>query len=95
MSCSPRQLHPDDAPPQAAGGQVLYHPLNSARREIRLLILPYTEVGHDAPIRCSLVQASLDKAPKYEALSYVWLVVERLRRIGIQCRVLLLETNSV
>jgi hypothetical protein len=78
----PPQVQSYDAPPQVARGQALYHPLNSAGREIRLLIVPYTEVGHDSPIRCNLVQTSLDKAPKYEALSYVWLV-ERLRRVGI------------
>ncbi|EON68682.1 hypothetical protein W97_07940 [Coniosporium apollinis CBS 100218] len=72
MGCDPSKSQPYDAPPQVAGGQALYHPLNADRREIRLLIVPYAEVGHDAPIRCSLVQASLDKAPKYEALSYVW-----------------------
>ncbi len=45
-------------------------PLNSARREVRLLqILP----GNGADdIRCTLRVASLDQKPHYNALSYAW-----------------------
>jgi hypothetical protein len=95
MGCGTSKPQPYVAPPQEADDQVLYRPLNSARKEIRLLIVPYAEVGHEAPIRCSLVQTSLNEALKYEALSYVWLVA-RLLWIDIQCRVLLrLETYSI
>jgi hypothetical protein len=72
MGCSSSKHEPAQAPSRVVGGQALYQPLNSARREIRLLMLPYSEVNYDAPIRCSLVPVFLDDEPQYEALSYVW-----------------------
>lgn len=49
---------------------VQYTLLNSARSEIRLLAL-LPGKSHE-PIRCNLHVASLDDAPNFEALSYVW-----------------------
>jgi len=48
----------------------LYRPLNSERREIRLLTL--VAGNHDDPLRCQLTTASLIAEPGYNALSYVW-----------------------
>lgn len=51
----------------------LYQPLDSQRREIRLLrILPSTELK--APVHCCIFTASLtdDPPPIYQALSYAW-----------------------
>ncbi|KAI0423868.1 heterokaryon incompatibility protein-domain-containing protein [Xylaria sp. FL1042] len=47
-----------------------YTPLDPSRKEIRLLTLLNGEWNDK--IKCKLYVASLDKEPKYEALSYVW-----------------------
>jgi Heterokaryon incompatibility protein (HET) len=47
-----------------------YRPLDTARREIRLLVL---HPGEDiSSYSCSLIYVSMDEKPDYEALSYVW-----------------------
>ncbi|KIH94507.1 het domain containing protein [Sporothrix brasiliensis 5110] len=48
-----------------------HQPLDVARNEFRLLRLHPAE-SFDAPLRVGLFHASLDAAPEYEALSYVW-----------------------
>ncbi|CAK7205144.1 hypothetical protein SEUCBS139899_007909 [Sporothrix eucalyptigena] len=48
-----------------------YRELDIARSEFRLLRLR-PAASMDAPLRISLFHASLDDAPEYEALSYVW-----------------------
>jgi hypothetical protein len=57
-------LKPEEAPP-------LYSPLDRERREFRLLHLLASK-DFTAPIRCKISHYSLDKCPRYEALSYVW-----------------------
>lgn len=47
-----------------------YTPLNADKDEIRILTLLPGQSSD--PIDCTLQVASLDDAPKYEALSYVW-----------------------
>jgi hypothetical protein len=47
-----------------------YRSLNSALREIRLLLLQAG--GHNEPLRCQLSTASLASNARYNALSYVW-----------------------
>ncbi|KAL5364828.1 HET domain protein [Aspergillus floccosus] len=55
--------HPPDA--------FTYSPLNPKDAEIRLLtILP--EKNEQKPVKCTLQTVSLDNAPQFEALSYVW-----------------------
>lgn len=50
-----------------------YRPLDSARREIRLLVLhPVAGVWSSFSYSCSLIHVSLEENPDYEALSYVW-----------------------
>lgn len=63
---SPRAL----TPYYQGSREGIYHPLNHARREIRVIeILPGTI---DQPIRCELHTKSLDAGIRYAALSYVW-----------------------
>lgn len=69
----------------------IYQPLNSGKREIRLLVIepPVRRIllplawgwsrvlrqplaDRSGPIRCRLEPVSLDEAPVYNALSYVW-----------------------
>jgi hypothetical protein len=51
--------------------QLLYEPLLTSSRQLRLLFLePCTD--HKQSIRCNLVTTSLNSDPKYEALSYTW-----------------------
>ncbi|PQE21359.1 Heterokaryon incompatibility 6 OR allele protein [Rutstroemia sp. NJR-2017a BBW] len=45
-------------------------PLDSRKKEIRILILEPSSTGH--PIKCSTKVVSLLSEPQYEALSYVW-----------------------
>ncbi|EPE36533.1 hypothetical protein GLAREA_08696 [Glarea lozoyensis ATCC 20868] len=50
-----------------------YQPLDTSRREIRLLILhPYKNTLNLNGYSCTLIAVSLDEDPVYEALSYVW-----------------------
>ena len=50
-----------------------YRPLNTARREIRLLVLhPSEDIFNSLSYSCSLIHISMDENPDYEALSYVW-----------------------
>ena len=50
---------------------LLYEPLLTSTRQLRLLLLePYRNPKE--AIRCNLVTTSLDSDPKYEALSYTW-----------------------
>jgi hypothetical protein len=55
-----------------------YQPLQG-RRSIRLLELLPDKGG--APLRCNMLEVSLDDAPEYEALSYVWGVPEFVKSI--------------
>ena len=48
----------------------IYTPLNSHKREIRLVTIK--SGTQPEPIRCNLSYVSLNDTPKYEALSYVW-----------------------
>ncbi|PMD21171.1 HET-domain-containing protein, partial [Hyaloscypha hepaticicola] len=50
---------------------LLYEPLLTSSRQLRLLILNPCTNPKEA-IRCTLVKISLDSPPKYEALSYTW-----------------------
>jgi hypothetical protein len=47
-----------------------YRSLNSAHREVRLLLLQAGE--HDEPLQCQISTASLTSNAGYNALSYVW-----------------------
>jgi hypothetical protein len=60
-----------------------YLPLNSQRNQIRLLkILPSPKSGGlDSGIECSLIHASLEESPDYDALSYAWGERKDLRQI--------------
>jgi hypothetical protein len=50
---------------------LLYEPLQTSSRQLRLLTLgPSTNLVE--ALRCSLVRASLDSNPNYEAISYTW-----------------------
>jgi len=50
-----------------------YRPLNTARREIRLLVLhPSENILDPFSYSCTLTHVSKDEDPSYEALSYVW-----------------------
>ncbi|PQE20174.1 Heterokaryon incompatibility protein [Rutstroemia sp. NJR-2017a BBW] len=50
-----------------------YRPLDTSRREIRLLVLhPAEDIFDLFRYSCTLVHVSLDEDPDYEALSYVW-----------------------
>ncbi|KAF2143531.1 uncharacterized protein K452DRAFT_204672, partial [Aplosporella prunicola CBS 121167] len=46
-----------------------YKPLGGPRNIRLLLVHPWHHYG---PIRCSFVEVSLDRAPRYEAISYTW-----------------------
>ncbi|PVH67931.1 hypothetical protein DL98DRAFT_635853, partial [Cadophora sp. DSE1049] len=47
-----------------------YQPLNTARREIRLLVLhPSEDIFNSLSYSCSLIHISMDENPDYEALS--------------------------
>ncbi len=47
----------------------VYHPLDSSKKEIRLLELRMSDDNAD-DIQCEIIITTLDKAPSYEALSY-------------------------
>jgi len=79
---------------------LLYHPLNSQTREIRVLRIERSQPD-EADIRCSLQTVSLNAKPVYKALSYEWgpqptctthpatqnlLVASRVRRAGDRLR---------
>jgi hypothetical protein len=68
------------APSQALSNALPYHyqPLQG-RRSIRILELFPDRKG--APLRCNMLGVSLDDAPEYEALSYVWGAPEFCKRI--------------
>ncbi|KAB8225061.1 heterokaryon incompatibility protein-domain-containing protein [Aspergillus novoparasiticus] len=73
-------------------GYLYHYPLNSARREIRLLtILP--ALRSKAPIKCSLQVASLDASPRYEAISYVWGDIQKKNDILLDGRTIQVPTN--
>lgn len=60
---------------EASPGSSVYKPLDTSRREIRLLEinkLPATKTEKQRAIRCSLKQVALREAPPFNALSYVW-----------------------
>lgn len=48
----------------------IYTPVNSQKREIRLVTIKSGEPPE--PIQCNLSYVSMNDTPKYEALSYVW-----------------------
>ena len=50
---------------------LIYSPLDSAKREIRLVKL-LTNPDPKSPVICELVTVSLRSKPSYNALSYVW-----------------------
>jgi hypothetical protein len=49
----------------------MYPKLNSSRKEIRLLSIR-PPINHDTLIECDLQVFDLDKAPPFDAVSYVW-----------------------
>ena len=49
----------------------LYEPLDSNRREIRLMSL-HSSLLSESEIGCTLFNVSLNNVPEYQALSYVW-----------------------
>ncbi|PVH83556.1 HET-domain-containing protein [Cadophora sp. DSE1049] len=76
-----------------AGPLFTYTPLpkeNATRREIRLLTV---HEGEGTEIRCSLDIVSLDEAPPYEALSYVWGDPNRTREITLDGKSFQVTTN--
>jgi hypothetical protein len=74
--------------PMPAG---LYGPLNSTKREVRLLkVLPDQ---HDGKVHASLTKTTLADAPSYAALSYVWGDPKVTEDIVIDGHVLPVTTN--
>lgn len=68
------------------------YPLDTARREIRLLtIVP--ALSSKARIKCSLQVASLDAFPRYEAISYVWGDIQEKQDILLDGRTVQVPTN--
>ncbi|RAQ49421.1 hypothetical protein AFGD_002049 [Aspergillus flavus] len=68
------------------------YPLDTARREIRLLtIVP--ALSSKARIKCSLQVASLDSFPRYEAISYVWGDIQEKQDILLDGRTIQVPTN--
>lgn len=66
----------------------LYQPLDTSRRQIRLMML--TSGPLDEDIRCCMQMFDLTAMPKYTALSYAWGANENLQTItvnGRKCRV--------
>lgn len=59
----------------------LYQPLDTSRRQIRLMMV--TSGPHDEEIRCSIHTFDLDTMPRYIALSYVWGEDQGLRTIFV------------
>jgi len=60
----------------------VYHPVDSANGEIRLLVL-HPATTRDAEICCDLEVTNLKEHPPYEAISYTW------GSVGTSCRILL------
>jgi len=58
----------------------LYTPLDSAKHEIRLVSFSKLTLDN---IECELCIASLDAAPNYTALSYLWGNPDRLKSIFV------------
>ncbi|KAH7417920.1 heterokaryon incompatibility protein-domain-containing protein [Cadophora sp. MPI-SDFR-AT-0126] len=84
--CQYRQL-------RDVGPVFTYTPLpkqNASRKEIRLLTV---HEGEGTEVRCSLETVSLDEAPPYEALSYVWGDPNRTREITLDGRPFQVTTN--
>lgn len=71
---------------------VLHEPLATARSEIRLLVLWPSSVRDD-DVRASLHIASLDDAPDFEALSYVWGDQSVRTAITVNNETMLVTTN--
>ncbi|KAB8270486.1 heterokaryon incompatibility protein-domain-containing protein [Aspergillus minisclerotigenes] len=68
------------------------YPLDTARKEIRLLtIVP--ALSSKARIKCSLQVASLDAFPRYEAISYVWGDIQEKQDILLDGRTIQVPTN--
>jgi hypothetical protein len=60
-------------PQSALETSPLYQPLDTSRRQIRLVeIFPATSANDTEPVQCRLTVKYLDNAPPYLALSYVW-----------------------
>jgi hypothetical protein len=71
-----------------------YRPLNTARREIRLLVLhPGEDILDLFSYSCSLIYVSMDEDPEYEALSYVWGSEANKQKILIDGRQLSVTAN--
>ncbi|KAE9379554.1 HET-domain-containing protein, partial [Stipitochalara longipes BDJ] len=49
----------------------IYRPLSHSSKDVRLLLLLSSKNFGD-PVVCELKHSSLEEAPQYEALSYVW-----------------------
>jgi hypothetical protein len=60
-------------PQSALETSPLYQPLDTLRKQIRLVeIFPATSADDTEPVQCRLNVTNLDHAPPYLALSYVW-----------------------
>jgi hypothetical protein len=74
----------------------LFHhrPLDTSRREIRLLVLhPAADILDVFGYSCTLVHVSVDEDPDYEALSYVWGSKANKQKILIDGRQLAVTSN--
>ncbi|PQE29702.1 Heterokaryon incompatibility protein [Rutstroemia sp. NJR-2017a WRK4] len=74
----------------------LFHhrPLDTSRREIRLLVLhPAEDILDVFGYSCTLVHVSVDEDPDYEALSYVWGSKANKQKILIDGRQLEVTSN--
>jgi hypothetical protein len=67
---------------------------NISERSIRLLSLNSTAEANDDQLRCTLMEASLESAPEYDAISYAW--NDEQPTVPIACNNhILLITNSL
>jgi hypothetical protein len=73
-------------------GSYPHQPLNLPSSEIRLLHLQAASTLY-APIICSLEIVSLDKSPKYEALSYTWGDEEGSKAIQLHGKEFVVQEN--
>jgi hypothetical protein len=53
---------------ESVAKEFVYPPVNSSKREIRLLEIRMSDVADN--IQCGMITTTVDDAPRYEALSY-------------------------
>jgi len=69
----------------------IYKPLDPAKSDIRLIEI--LSARNDGLVECKLSTVSLDKNPKFFALSYVWGKVETGVKINLEGRTITVTTN--